>query len=193
MKRSMLLLCCLLLLSGCHRHAKQVFALPPAPPEIAPVMVSVPPPTHPTEPLPAPIKPVVTVAPPPEKPAKKPSRIRRVPPATTAIQPPASGLPAPAQTASAATPPAAPPISLGQLSAGGETAGNLRQQTIDLIHSQTQRVSGLQNAFVNEHKDDVEQTRLYIRQAQESWNTSDVEAAHTLATKAKVLLDDLLK
>ena len=64
---------------------------------------------------------------------------------------------------------------------------------IDLIHSETQRVNGLQGSFVNDHKADVEQARLYIRQAQESWNASDVEAAHTLATKAKVLLDDLLK
>ena len=193
MKRAFLLLCSLTLpLAGCHRHSKQVLALPPAPPETAPVMVSVPPPSHPTEPLPATPRPVMAVAPPKEKPARKPSRTRRTPSAATAPAATANTAPAatpPVQTATAST----PAISLGQLSAGGETTGTLRQQTINLIHSQTQRVNGLQASFINDHRTDVEQTRQYIRQAQEAWNTSDVEAAHTLATKAKVLLDDLLK
>ena len=190
MRRVCLLLCAVLLpLAGCHRHARQTLALPPAPPEIAPVMVSVPPPTHPTEPLPAQPKAVVTIVAPAEKPRRRPAKPRKT---TATVPPPIASTPAappPVQTA-AVTP---PPINLGTLSAGGDSSNNSRQETTDLIHAQTQRIVGLQSTFVNDHKADVEQARLYLRQAQDAWSSSDVEAARTLATKAKVLLDDLLK
>ena len=172
------------LLAGCHHRAKQVIVLPPAPPEIAPVMVSVPPPTHRSEPIPAPI---AAVPPPPvvvEPPKKEKRQPRRS--AATVVTP--APVP-PVQTA--ATEP--PPIELGELSAGGETTSGLKQETYNLIHALDARVAALPDGVASSHKREIERAKRFLKQAEDSWNTADMDGAHTLAVKAKVLLDDLQK
>ena len=169
--RATLTLCCLLL-AGCHRKAA-VVAPPPAPPL---AMVSVPPPTHQTEAL-ALIP--LEVVPNPDLllPRKLTRRFR--PLAATKSQ------------LAALTPPPAP-VALGRLTTGGEAGnGTLRQQTEDLLRGQMRRVAGLSTDTIAGYGEQVQQAKLFLRQAEEAWRNSDVEGARTLATKAKLLLDEL--
>ncbi len=163
-------------LSGCHKHAK-IVALPPPPP--APAMVSVPPPTHPSEPVPkVPLAKVEPVT--PELPRRKHPRFKPVP------APP----PAPPPTVAVAQP---EPIGLGQLTAGGEADNSAtRPQTEDLLRAQQKRLDNISSAVVALHTQQIEQARVYLRQADEAWKKLDIEGTRTLATKAKVLLDEVL-
>jgi hypothetical protein len=169
-------LAALLPLTGCAHRAK--VAAVPLPPV---AMVTVPPPTHPTEPLPEePVAETPVVLPPPAPPKKpSPPRHRSTPP--------------PVQTAVAAPPPPAP-IDLGQLTTGGDATNSAAmQQTEDLMRAQQKRLIGIPTAVVALHTQQIEQARLFLRQADEAWKKLDVEGARTLSTKAKVLLDEVLE
>jgi hypothetical protein len=161
-------------LAGCRTKVVKA-AVAPAPPPID--TVSVPPPSHPTEPLPPEPVVEVTLTPAPVIPPP------RIPPPRRRPTPPP-----PQQTAAAAP----PPIDLGQLTAGNE-AGNttFRQQTEDLMKAQNRRLITIPSAVSVLHAQQVEQARLFLRQADEAWKKLDIEGAHTLATKAKVLLDEI--
>lgn len=164
---------CCLLIAGCHRRS--VVIAPPAPPP--PAMVSVPPPTHRTEPLPGiPLEEIAN----PELQISRRSLPRFRPLHATKAQ--LAGLkPLPA------------PIDLGQLTVGGETANTtLRQQTEDLLRSQQRRLATLPRSIVGLHTHQVQQAKLFLKQADEAWAKQDVEGTRTLSTKAKVLLDELL-
>lgn len=171
----------ILLLGGCHHRARQVAVMPPPPVEIRPVMVSVPPPTHPSEPIPTQATTVEDLPPVAEVPKKTPRSSRRT------VPPAAAPLP-PVQTATVE-----PPIELGELSAGGDASSSLKQETYSLIHALDARVAILPAAVTSGHRREVERAKRFLKQAEDSWNTADVEGAHTLAIKAKVLLDDLQK
>ncbi len=170
-----LTLCSLLLIAGCHK--RRIAAAPPPPP-IPVAMVSVPPPTHPSEPEPSiPLAFLENIE--PQLPRRSTPRYR--PPAATAAQ------------IAALTPPLPVPVDLGQLTAGGESANStLRQQTEDLLRNQQRRLAALAPSLASSHAQQVQQARLFLRQADEAWKKLDVEGARTLATKAKVLLDELL-
>ena len=184
-----LVMCASMGVSGCRHSSRHVAVAPPLPPDVTPQMVSVPPPTHPSEPLPPrPVVPTATVVPPPEAPRKL-RKTRRAPAATTSAPAPASPAPAPAQTA-AANPPANP---LGQLSTGGESTGQGLQETAGLLHSLETRFAGIPANVQSEHKTEVEQVKRFLAQADEALKTSDTEGARTLAVKAKVLLDEIQK
>ncbi len=162
-----------LLLAGCHR--KVAVAPPPAPPHVA--MISVPPPSHPSEP-----EPEIPLAEPETIDAQLPRR----------IGPRFRPLPAtPAQLAGLNPPPPAP-VDLGQLTAGGDsdTSAN-RQQTMDLIQAQQKRLAAIPRNTAARHGQQVQQARLFLRQADDAWNKADLEGARTLATKAKLLLDEI--
>ena len=165
----------MLCLAGC---AKRVVLATAAPPPPTPA-VSVPPPTHPSDPgVEAPVIASDSIAVPVET-VKKPTpprpRTRTVPPTQTAAV-------------------SAPPVTeLGELTTGGESNNDsLRRETDSLLKSQNRRLSGLTKTVIALHSQQVEQARLFLRQAGEAWNKHDVEGARTLATKAKVLLDELL-
>ncbi len=152
-------------------------ATAPPPPPLE--TVSVPPPTHPTEPLPAePVIPTPEIAlpiPPP----------RRIPPRRRQPQTP------PTQTAAATPPPM--PMDLGNLTTGGESTNSaLLQQTDDLLKAQTRRLNAIPSTMIALHSQQIEQARLFLKQATEAWTKQDIEGARTLATKAKVLLDEVL-
>jgi outer membrane biosynthesis protein TonB len=172
--RSVGLLFCMLALAGCHRKA--VVIVPPPLPPVGPAVVSVPPPTHPPEPAPE----VVEVPPVPTPPPTPPKR-------------PVHRRPAPAPPATTATAPAAaPPVELGQLSTGGE-ANNaaLRQGAEDLLRAQQKRLLALPPAVTAAHREQTERASLFLRDADDAWKKLDIEGTRTLATKAKVLLDEI--
>ncbi len=160
-------------LSGCHKHVK-IAALPPPP--APPEMISVPPPTHRSDPTPsvplAKVEPITPRLPRRSRPKYKPAPAP--PPPTVAMAQPE-------------------PIALGQLTTGGETDnGTLRQQTEDLLRAQQKRLNAIPAAVVALHTQQIEQARVFLREADEAWKKLDIEGTHTLATKAKVLLDEFL-
>jgi hypothetical protein len=155
------------MLSGCHKKAP-VAAAPPLPP---PEMSSVPPLSHHTDPD-------------PDIPLEEAEALTVLLPRHTVFR----YRPVPLQQIIIAPAPP-PPIELGQLTAG-DTAP--RQETEDLLRSQQRRLSAISPAIAALHSQQVEQARLFLKQADDAWQKSDVDGARTLATKAKVLLDEVL-
>jgi hypothetical protein len=85
----------------------------------------------------------------------------------------------------------AQPTSIGQLTAApSPESGGSRQQASELIDSTQRGVNGLRNLNGDQNKT-VAQIRSFLDQAQRALHNGDLDGAHTLATKAKTLLDEL--
>jgi hypothetical protein len=82
---------------------------------------------------------------------------------------------------------------IGQLSTGSEVSNQTRQQVETLLLNVQKRLGDLSSDTQNAHRDQVERVRLFLKQAQDAWKSGDVEGTRTLATKANVLLDDILR
>ena len=160
----------LLTLTGC-RHQARVALVTSAPV----LMISVPPAWHPSEPLPlleAEILPPLGLL----VPRQPLPRFRPRP--TTARQ-------------LASVLPATPSVVLGELSTGGESTDlDFRKETETLLRVQQQRLQKLPYALASQHPQQVEQARLFLKEALEVWGGRDIEAAHVLALKTKLLLDE---
>jgi hypothetical protein len=86
---------------------------------------------------------------------------------------------------------AAAPTSIGQLTAApSPDSSGSRQQASDLIDSTQRGVNSLHNLNGDQTKT-VAQIRSFLDQAERALHNGDVDGAHTLATKAKTLLDEL--
>ena len=166
-----------MLLGGCHHRQvpptlpavlKAPEAQPPTPE--APAMDTAPPATISTAP-PA-VK--VTEVKPKRRPKKASSK--------------ASAVPAPAETA-----PASPPQALGALSAGGESNPKSQQDANDLIASTERRLTALSKTTATQQEAQTREVQRFLQQARQALSTGDLEGAKTLATKAKLLMDDLEK
>lgn len=83
------------------------------------------------------------------------------------------------------------PTPIGQLTAGPtpDTTGS-RQKAADLIDSTKRGVDSLHNLNGDQTKT-VAQIRSFLDQAERALHNGDIDGAHTLATKAKTLLDEL--
>ncbi len=182
--RGLLLLGVCLGLAGC-RHKAPAPVIPPLP--VVPVpLATVPTQTAqlPTEP--AQTAPIATVTLPP-KPAKKTKK--KTAPTTV-----------PVQMASAVTPPppipAAAPASaslIGSLAASGDQSAENRQKAVDLISANTKELAALSNETKKKERNQIVRIMNFQQDAQKALNGGDTEGAFTLATKAKVLLDELAK
>jgi ribosomal protein S20 len=62
-----------------------------------------------------------------------------------------------------------------------------------MIAANEKRLNGLPAQIAEEQKAQISKVRNFQRQAQAALSSGDAEGAKTLATKAKLLLDDLLK
>jgi ribosomal protein S20 len=165
-------------LSGCHKKLQ----VPPLPPILAPVALETPPSPE-TPPMVQ--APDVKLPPAPTASAvAKPRHERRKP---SAAKTPASD---PVQVANVEPLPEA--TAIGALTAGGE-ANPRTQQEADLIASIEKRLNALPAQKVEEQKPQISKVKNFQRQAQEALSSGDAEGAKTLATKAKLLLDDLVK
>jgi outer membrane biosynthesis protein TonB len=175
-----------LFLSACHKTQQaQVQPLappvednPPSAPSVAPV--NLPPPV-----VTIPPEPTKTVPTPPEKPPakhKKP-KTNPTPPAAT---------PANATTQEAANPAPNPGASaIGQLSSGDPP--DYRKETVDLISSTEHGLSGLTRTLNDTEQKTADLIREDLKEANKALTSGDVDGAHTLAEKAKVLLQELTK
>jgi outer membrane biosynthesis protein TonB len=164
-----------LLLTGCfHKTSSQVQPLAP-PIEDAPPPKPVPSPTD----LPPPVVTVPNQTPAPEantqpKETPKPPVRRRKPPASSTQQ---------ASNGSAGV------SAIGQLSSGD--ASDLRQQTLNSITATERGLSGIGRRLNGQEQKTAAQIREFLKQARAALASGDVDGAHTLAAKAKVLLGEL--
>jgi ribosomal protein S20 len=93
----------------------------------------------------------------------------------------------------AAAPPSPEDTAIGALTAGGEANPQTKQEAADLITASEKRLNALPAQKAEEEKAQVSKVKNFLKDAQEALNTGDAEGAKTLATKAKLLLDDLEK
>jgi hypothetical protein len=164
-------------LSGC-RHRMKIAPLPPIQTPVA--LVEILPPQNP------PMLEVQLVRLPPlpiAAAAARPKRERRK------IVVKAAPVATPAPTAPENPPPDVSAI--GALTAGGEENPQTKQDAADLIASIEKRLNGLSAQTAEEQKAQISKVRNFWRDAQAALNSGDAEGAMTLATKAKLLLDDL--
>jgi ribosomal protein S20 len=119
--------------------------------------------------------------------AGKPKRERKKPAAKTAP------VPEPTQIASVTPAPSPEETAIGALTPGGETNPQTKQEAADLITSSEKRLNALSAQKTEEQKAQVSKVKNFLKDAQDALKTGDAEGAKTLATKAKLLLDDLEK
>jgi ribosomal protein S20 len=118
--------------------------------------------------------------------AEKPRRERKKPA-------PKAPVPEPVQIAAVAPPPSPEETAIGALTAGGEANPQTKQEAADLITSSEKRLNSLPAQKAEDEKAQVSKVKNFLKDAQEALKTGDAEGAKTLATKAKLLLDDLEK
>ena len=200
MKLYLTRLVCLLpfLLSACA-HKNQAAVQPPLAPPVEDAPLSRP------NSAPKNLPPPVVTPPPPDKPAS-----------TTSAQTPAQPKPAPkhkkpapkpspapaAQQAQSAAPaPNAPPATqqassgspevsaIGQLSSG--EPADLRAQTVSSLNGTEHSLNTLNRKLSDQEIKTSAQIREYIKQARNALASNDLDGAQTLATKAKLLLNEL--
>jgi hypothetical protein len=116
---------------------------------------------------------------------KKPVRSKPKKPATPTT-PPAT--PAPAQESTAANP-GSGVSAIGQLSAGA--SGEMAAQTDEMINSTEKGVNAITRSLSEPETKTVAHIREFLKQAREALTSGDVDGAHTLAMKARVLLAEL--
>jgi hypothetical protein len=172
-------------LTGCRRRIV-VIVIPPVAAQIAletpPPMANPPKITMPPPPEPEVVEVTPVMVTPPAPPKRKTPTPVPVPPP---VQPPV-------QVASAGTPDAGE-AAIGALSTGGDSAPQSQQEAKDLIGSIAKRIAGLSARKANAQRSQVRQVRHFLDQAQQALNSGDAEGAKTLATKAKLLMDDVEK
>jgi hypothetical protein len=116
--------------------------------------------------------------PPPAKPVPK-----KTPATKEEAQPPVQ----------AATAPESAALAIGVLSIGGDAAPQGQQTARDLIAAITKRIAALPSKIADARKEQVRQVKHFLDQAQQALNSGDADGAMNLATKAKLLMDDLEK
>ena len=164
-----------------------------------PLASPLPPPSAQTVPLPPPPPPKKVrhkVKPTPPKPADTAQNSTGTPASSSQPGSPSSGTqgsgqPAVAQQAAANVGTGSP---IGQLTTGDSALGErTKHETSDLIGETQQGLSGIKRSLSPEEKVTATQIRTFLKQAQQALDNGDTDGAHTLATKAKLLLDELTK
>jgi ribosomal protein S20 len=166
-------------LGGC-RHKAQVAVLPQVLTPVA--LLEIPEP----EKLPMVEVPQIKLPPVPYATNAKPKRERKKPA-------PKVVTPEPVQVASVPPPPSPEETAIGALTAGGEANPQTKQDAADLIASSEKRLNALSPQKAEDEKAQVNKVKNFLKDAQDALKSGDAEGAKTLATKAKLLLDDLEK
>jgi outer membrane biosynthesis protein TonB len=119
----------------------------------------------------------------PSQPVEPPKKVTRRKPAPVKEAPPV-------QVASAAVP---AELAIGALSSGGDSTPQTQQEAKELIAATQKRLKALSGKTASQQKDQVRQVRHFLTQAQQALDSRDAEGAKNLATKAKLLMDDVEK
>ena len=157
--------------------APPIIDVPPAQPSTVSTADLPPPVIGDTEPKP---DPNATATKPPE-PVKKPVHHPKKPAAPAA--------PAATQETASANPNPPAVSAIGQLSGGA--SGDLRTQTEETIASTEKGVNSITRTLNDGETKTAAQIHEFLKQARQALATGDVDGAHTLAVKAKVLLTEL--
>ncbi|MGA2809304.1 MAG: hypothetical protein ABSE87_14340 [Terracidiphilus sp.] len=187
-----------LLLTACFHKTNQSQVQPLAPPiEDAPPPKPEPSPTD----LPPPVVTIPNQTPAadtsaktqtPEKP-KPPVRHKKPAPAPAPASAPASAPATSTSSSSSSTQQASngtPGVSaIGQLSTGDSS--DQRQETIDSLAATERGLNGINRELNDQQHKTAAQIREYLKQAKTALASGDVDGAHTLVAKAKVLLGEL--
>jgi hypothetical protein len=138
----------------------------PSPTELPPPVVSVPP------------APTAQITPPaqPQKPAKKPTHHAKPDPKNT-------------EQASNSSSDVSVVSAIGQLSPGDPS--DLRQQTVESISSTEHGLKDINRQLNDQEQKTVAQIKEFLKQARTALTSGDVDGAHTLAVKAKVLFGEI--
>jgi hypothetical protein len=172
----------------------QAAQVPPLPPKPDVQVASLPPVPQPATPKvgpPGSDQPPQQPSPQPKHPAHK--RTKPVTPPTTTTpttaEQPAKEAPT-TQQASAGEAPAVSPI--GQLSTAGDSGNTPSKHDIqESIDGTEKGLNDLKRALSKPEQETAAQIRTFLGKAREALTQGDLEGAHTLAIKAKVLLDEL--
>ena len=154
-------------------------------------------------PLPSPSAQSVPLPPPTPKKVRHPHKPAPSKPVDTAQAPAApNGGTAPANGTTAAQAASPPMVSvpggsgspIGQLTTGDSALGErTKHETADLIGGTQQGLNGIKRSLSTDEQVTASQIRTFLKQAQQALDSGDTDGAHTLATKAKLLLDELTK
>ncbi len=185
-------------LTSCHHHRVQPVLLPAQTPV---ALIEVPEPQ--SEPLVQEQSPKLPAVPTSQA-AGKPKKAKKRSPKTSAgtAAPTAGATTATSATASAKKPAdaaaATPPgkaestvVEIGALTVGGEQSPRALQEANELIAANARRLTGLSADALKEQAELVGKVRNFQKEAQQALSSGDAEGAKTLATKGKLLLDDL--
>ncbi len=171
-------------LSGCHHKVAMLRPLPPIsqPVELVELPLPYPPPL--VDPVQVDLSdvPMVTGSFPHRERRRRPQPVTNTSVST----------PAPVEE----TPPPSVPsedAAIGSLSLGGGGSPRAQREASDLIGSIGQRLNNLPSRKLTTDRAQVSRIRNFQKQAQEALKSGDAEGAKTLATKARLLLDDLQK
>jgi outer membrane biosynthesis protein TonB len=118
----------------------------------------------------------------------KPSPSKRIPPASSNNGQAANST-APASTTLEASNQSPAVSVIGQLTSG--EGSDARKQTVDLIVATERGLNGIDRKLSDQELKTASQIREYLKQARTALASGDVDGAHTLAAKAKLLLSEL--
>ncbi len=170
-----------LLLTGCfHRAGK-----PPVQ-QTAPPVVAQPVPAPAPEPVPLPQAEIAVPVTPPATEAPQPAE-----PAQEAAKPPVhhkKPVNHNPQQASSGSPGVS---AIGQLSSGGSS--DQGRETANSIAATERGLNGINRKLNDQEQKTASQIREFLKKARIALDSGDVDGAHTLAAKAKVLLGELTK
>jgi hypothetical protein len=83
---------------------------------------------------------------------------------------------------------------IGALTTGDDAAGSqTKVDTQKLIQQTEERLKGIGRPLSSDEQSTAEQIRTFLKQARQAIDIGDFDGAQTLATKAKLLLDELNK
>jgi hypothetical protein len=121
------------------------------------------------------------------KPKKKtkrtpPANATNTPPPATPTTTPAPEPPAPAETAT-----------LGALAPEGGANPQQQQEVAGKIAAVERRVNDLPASVADREQKQIAKVRLFLKEASDALKGGDVEGAKILATKADLLVDDVMK
>lgn len=129
----------------------------------------------------------------PEPTAAAATKLKRERKRTTKIVLAPTAPPATSPLPTATVQPSVEVTAIGALTAGAETNPQTKQDAADLIASIEKRLGALPAQTTDDQKAQISKVRNFWRDAQAALKSGDAEGAMTLATKAKLLLDDLEK
>jgi hypothetical protein len=193
MKQYLTRIACLslpLVIAGCtHRNTAQ--NQPPLAPPVDDAPVSTPnnaPKNLPPPVVTVPAKPAPTTAQTPPAQQPQPVKKHKKPKPETEAQPkPSTDQTQPTQQAANGTPEVS---AIGQLST--DEPADLRTSTVNSLNETEKSLKNIHRQLSDQEEKTAAQIREYIKQARAALDTNDVDGASTLATKAKLLLDELV-